>query len=152
MKVLITKHFLLPGAFKNLNQKIDDFIIDEKALSNVITKINEKNTDRSGVRDIKHFINSLVSKLSLLRMHALFLYSSSLDSNKDSPCCFDDIDKESFLPKEEKKILSKILKSTPEEIFKEDKIFVSTETLMLLKKHLVPVDNSLSMLDKYMYT
>lgn len=161
-KVILANKFLLPEVFKNLRQDMDKYIFEKNAIENVVVHINRTNTsagstnERGGVRNIKHFLHSVTSKLSLLRLHALFIHSKMCgkqpprkkrkhtkkdngrkDNKKKDGQNLPNI--ENFLPPEQKKILIKIIKETTEKMFDQNKIFISCDTMMSLKEHLISV-------------
>ena len=96
------------------------------------------NNSSKGVRYIKHFLNTFISKLGLLRLHVLYKRMHKnviVDYN--------------YLSKEQKQALKIIDKETTEDMIQHKKIFVSNNVLDILKDYIISSNINLSI--QYMY-
>ena len=177
-KIKIGEKFILNEVFKNLNQNINYYKFENGSIANVIRNI-EQNKPNGGVRNIKHFMHSMASKLSLFRLHALFIFSKygynkvesfislplnkkrkinsqtqlSINNketqlsvnNKETQLLTDEsYTSKKFLSDKQRKILNKILKDTTEHLFEKKSIYISSNTLLLLKDYLISNNSNLS--------
>ena len=165
-KIIMAKKFLLPEVFKNLGQNLKLYVFEDKSIDNIVRSIEQNNHELSGVRNIKHFLQTLASKLSLLRLHALYIYSKygyekllsfnsepkkkkikrdntvmpidgTVDASTDEDDCQKSDETKKYLSKEQLKILKRIIKDTGVDLLEKKKIYISYKTLSLMKDNLI---------------
>jgi ATP-dependent Lon protease len=68
-KEIVKKH-LLPDIIKNYNMNYDDIVLNDKELEMIISTIDEEGGSggKSGVRNLKNFINRLIGRINLYAM------------------------------------------------------------------------------------
>lgn len=125
-KIELTEKYLLKEVYENVNQNPENFIFEKNSLNRVIVSLG--NNERSGVRYIKHFLNSLISKLGLLRLHVIHKYNKKRTRKQRK---IEEL--ANYLSDQQKKIIDIIIQDTNVNLLNSEIIYISHNTLMKLK-------------------
>ncbi len=145
-KINIAKMHILPEIYENLVQDNKNFIFENKSIDNIIKELTDRtSSNKSGVRYIKHFFQSIISKLSLLRLHILYLFKQMKKNNfvnknqyiKKIKSQINENTYYNYLSKEYKIIVKEIFKETKNIYLEENKIYISYKILKLMSENII---------------